>query len=127
MKIYIAGPYTASTPELVRRNVDIAIDAGLKVWKKGHVPFIPHLTHFVDERAVATGVPMQYDEYLAWDTQWLEGCDAILYLSSSRGADLELQNAKQLGLTIYWSVDDVPEGTNCDERMSTAVTDRNDA
>lgn len=108
MKIYVASPYTASTPELIRHNVNVAIDAGLKLWKKGHVPFIPHLTHFVDERAAISGVPMHYDEYLAWDTEWLEACDAILYLGSSPGADFELENAKRLGLEIFYSVEEVP-------------------
>lgn len=91
------------------RNVNIAIDVGLQLWKKGHVPYIPHLTHFIDERATETGVPMSYEEYLVFDTEWLKACDALIYLASSRGADLELENARRLGLTIYYSVDDVPE------------------
>ncbi len=101
LRIYIAGPYTAPTAESRRRNVDIAIDVGLRLWKKGHFPHIPHLTHFIDERATDTGVPMSYEEYLAWDTEWLKTCDALIYLASSRGADLELENARRLGLMIY--------------------------
>jgi hypothetical protein len=109
LKIYVAGPYTAPTAELRLRNTNIAIDVGLQLWKKGHFPYIPHLTHFVDERAAEIDIPMQYEEYLAWDTEWLKQCDAFLYLASSRGADYELQNAKRLGLAIFHSIDEIPD------------------
>ena len=108
LKIYVAGPYTAPTRKSRHENVNSAIDVGLRIWKKGHVPYIPHLTHFIDERAKTIGVPMTYEEYLAMDTEWLEACDGLLYLGSSRGADLELENAKHLGLAIYYSVDEIP-------------------
>ena len=108
LKIYVAGPYTAPTRKLRCENVNIAIDVGLQIWKKGHVPYIPHLTHFIDERASETGVCMTYEEYLAWDTEWLKTCTGLLYLGSSQGADLELENAKHLGLSIYYSVDEIP-------------------
>jgi hypothetical protein len=107
LKIYVAGPYTAPTPELCRANVDKAIDAGLSLWKKGHFPYIPHLTHYIDEFAMQTGVPMSYEEYLEMDTAWLKECDALLYLGSSKGADYELENAKGLGLIIFHSIDEV--------------------
>jgi hypothetical protein len=109
LRIYIAGPYTAPTADLRRKNVNDAIRVGLLLWKKGHVPFIPHLTHFIDERAAELQIPMSYEEYLAWDNEWLKACDALLYVASSRGADLELENAKRLGLAIYYSVDEIPD------------------
>ena len=111
LKIYIAGPYSAPSAELRRRNTEIAIDMGLRLRKKGHFPYIPHLTHFIDERAMEIGVPMTYEEYLAWDTEWLKACDALLYLASSRGADYELENAKRLGLTVFYSADEIPDLT----------------
>jgi hypothetical protein len=115
LKIYIAGPYTAATPDGLVRNVTAAIDAGLQIWKKGHFPYIPHLTHFIDARAAAVGLPMTYDEYISWDLEWLKVCDALLYLGSSKGADLELGCAESLGLKVYRSVHDI-----CDVRRLTA-------
>jgi hypothetical protein len=103
LKIYIAGPYTAPTAEGRQHNVNIAIDVALRLWKRGHFPYVPHLTHYIDERAVETGVPMAYEEYLAWDNEWLKACDAILYLAPSRGADIELGEAKRLGKRVYYS------------------------
>ena len=108
LRIYIAGPYSADTLEKKRDNVTRAIDAGLALWQKGHEPYIPHLTHFVDQRAKITKTPMAWKDYIAWDKAWLETCDALLFLGSSTGADLELDFAKKMGKTIFFSVNSVP-------------------
>ena len=40
----------------------------------------------------------------------LEKCDAVLRIpGASRGADLEMENAKALGKQIFLSLDDVPD------------------
>jgi hypothetical protein len=39
----------------------------------------------------------------------LECCHALYFIGSSRGADIELQRAKDLGLQIFYSLDEVPE------------------
>lgn len=108
MRIYIAGPYTASSKEKVRRNVNRAIDAGIAILRKGHYPFIPHLTHYVDTRAIKRGITLTWEDYVDWDMQWLKTCDALLFLGPSRGANLELQEAKKLRKKIFRSVGDVP-------------------
>ena len=108
LKIYIAGPYSAETAEQRLKNVNIAIDAGIAVYFKGHFPYVPHLTHFVDDRANETGITMKWEDYIRWDMPWVEVCDALLYLRSSRGADLELEAAKDSGKQIFYSVDEVP-------------------
>lgn len=108
LKIYIAGPYTADTEEGLISNTMASIDAGLKLYFKGHFPFIAHLTHWVDQRAKETDVPIQWHDYINWDSAWLEECDALVYIGKSKGADLELKKAKSLGLKIFYSVEDVP-------------------
>ena len=108
MKFYIAGPYSADTEAQKYENTLHAIDAGLLVWKKGHYPYIPHLTHFLDSRAKQKGIPMRWKEYLKWHEVWLKNCDALLYLGSSRGADQELEYAKTLGKIIFYNVEDIP-------------------
>ncbi len=113
MKIYIAGPYSADTAKKRHENVVKAIDAGLAVWKKGHCPYIPHLTHFVDHRAKITSTPMEWEDYIAWDKTWLETCDALLFLGSSKGAEIELNYAKQKGKEIFFSINSIPIVVNC--------------
>jgi hypothetical protein len=109
MRIYVAGPYTADDPSLVEKNVEHAIDAGVEVYKKGHIPFIPHLTHFVDIRTKQTGKVIRYEEYLLWDRSWLDKVDALLYLGKSRGADMELEYARSKGKMVFTSLDDIPD------------------
>ncbi len=106
--VYIAGPYSADTAEQRERNVQAAVDAGIALFLRGHFPYIPHLTHHVDLRAKETGIRLEWEDFISWDLPWLERCDALLYLGSSKGADLELQVAKRLGKRILRSVQAVP-------------------
>ncbi len=109
MKIYIAAPYTASSEKEIEANVNRVIDVGISILKMGHIPFIPHLTHFVELRSKETSAGLKYEDYMEWDREWLLACDAILYLASSPGADRELKLAKKNGLTEYCSVEEIPE------------------
>lgn len=104
----MAGPYTAENEIEISQNVNKALDVGLILWKKGHYPYIPHLTHFVDLRAKEKRIEMKWEDYIEWDKEWLELCDALLLLGSSNGARIELELARKLGKTIYYNMDDVP-------------------
>ena len=108
LKIYIAAPYSADTEEEREKNVEVVISAALALFQKGHFPYIPHLTHWVDKRARETRVRMEWEDYIKWHRPWLEACDAFFYLNSSKGADLELQAAKDLDKLIFYSNDEVP-------------------
>lgn len=108
LKVYIAGPYTAETAEQIAKNVNTAIDASFIIFSKGHFPYVPHLTHFIDQRAREVGIDLKWEDYIRWDMVWVEVCDALLYLSSSRGADIELKAAKEAGKKIFYSLDEIP-------------------
>jgi hypothetical protein len=109
LRIYIAGPYTASDHRGHELNTHRAIDAGIAVFHKGHYPYIPHLTHYVDLRAKGTGVNLAWSDYIKWDLPWLDVCDALLYLGKSKGADLELERARKHHKRVFYSVSDVPK------------------
>ncbi len=108
MKVYLAGPYSSETAEGVERNVSRAISAGILVLLKGHYPFIPHLTHYVDLVSTQRGLGLKWEDYIDWDLAWLQGCDAILHIGSSKGADLELEVAQRLGKKVFRSIDEIP-------------------
>jgi Domain of unknown function (DUF4406) len=112
LRIYIAGPYTSLDEKGHELNTHRAIDAGIAVFKKGHYPYIPHLTHYVDLRAKAAGIELSWSDYIEWDLPWLDICDALLYLGKSKGADLELERAKKQKKRIYMSIAEIPEA-NC--------------
>ena len=109
LRIYVAGPYSASTREEIEKNVNRAIDVGIEIFKKGHFPYVPHLTDLVDKRAKETGTDLSWHDFILWDSPWLQVCDALLYLGESKGANLELEEAKQLGKDIFYSCNEIPE------------------
>jgi len=103
MRIYIAGPYTKGD---VAVNVNKAIQAADKLIAKGHLPYVPHLTHFWHIVS-----PKPYDFWIFLDStivrHWAE---AILRLEGvSSGADNEMDIARSIGLTTYYDIDDIPE------------------
>jgi nucleoside 2-deoxyribosyltransferase len=101
MKIYIAGPYTKGD---VAVNVRNAVYAGNFLANRGHIVFIPHLTHFWHML-----IPNTYDFWMAQDEAWLRECDAVLRIEGeSAGADKEVEIAASLGLPIYKNVFEVP-------------------
>lgn len=102
MKIYIAGPYTKGD---VAMNVRNAVYAGNYVANFGHIPFIPHLSHFWHMLC-----PNDYEFWMKQDEAWLRECDAILRLEGeSAGADQEMKIALELGLVVFMSVFEVPD------------------
>lgn len=101
MKIYVAGPYSSGD---VAQNVRNAIQAGNDITNLGHIPFIPHLTHFWHML-----FPHEYQFWMKQDEAWLQECDAILRLKGeSPGADNEVAIATELGLNIYESILEIP-------------------
>ncbi len=108
MTIYIAGPYTGSTLEDVERNVHRSMEAGLRIWKKGHFPYIPHLTHWPDILARELKIEMDWTDYMNWHAPWVDHCDALFLLAESKGALLEYKRAKEEGKIVFHSLDEIP-------------------
>ncbi|MBI4443750.1 MAG: DUF4406 domain-containing protein [Acidobacteria bacterium] len=121
MRIYIAGPYTALSEAQTLQNVQRAIDAALKLYERGHLPYIPHLTHWVDKRAKEIGIEITHDDYIRrWESGWLALCDALLFLGESPGACEELELAKQLGKRIYYGDASVVPPSSTKAKMEAA-------
>lgn len=107
IKIYVAGAYSASTWEDKQVNTDKAVEIGVQLILKGHNPFIPHLTHYVDKMAIDNNINIPWEKWIQIDDEWLCLCDGFLLISHSRGADMELKRAKELGKKIYYSLDEI--------------------
>ena len=115
MKIYVSGAYTPSRVEphdaarIAHQNTLKAIDVGLRLIEKGHLPFIPHLTHFLHIHSPAEIPPSFWYQY---DLAWLHACDAVLMMegwTKSHGAKMEHDFALQHGKKIYYGLEEVPE------------------
>src|SRR2546426_8595135 len=107
MHIYVAGPYSGASASEVERNVRTAIAAGVEIIRRGHYPYIPHLTHYVD-LVKDTDVRLSWEDHLDWGIAWLDKADALLYLAPSRGANIELEFAKKNNKRIFYAIEDVP-------------------
>lgn len=101
MKIYIAGPLTLGD---TITNIKKAIETAEIMTKKGHTPFIPHLSsywHFL--------FPHEYDFWIEQGLEWLKFCDGLFRIpGKSKGADIEVKEAERLGIPVYYHLDEVP-------------------
>lgn len=109
MIVYCAGPYSADTREARWANVLNAVEVGIAIRQKGHYPIIPHLYNEFDEVAKMQGIDFTWQDYMDMDLAILERCDALYFIGSSKGADIERERALDLGLEVYHSLAEVPE------------------
>jgi hypothetical protein len=116
MLILIAGPYRSGTnddPKLMKQNLDRLESVALPLFRKGHIPLIGEWIALPLIRLAGSQQPG--DE--AWSAiqypvahRMLEKCDGVLRLEgASKGADEDVRRAKELGLQIYYKVEDVPD------------------
>jgi hypothetical protein len=108
VRIYVCGPLSSPDPAQRLANVYTAIDAGIEIYRRGHVPLIPHLNHFLDLRQIDTGAGLGYEDFMAADFEWLRLSHGLLWLGSSPGADREIDYARKRGIVIFESLADVP-------------------
>ena len=116
LRVYIAGPYTASTPTGVDRNILVAREAMAALLRRGHTPFCPHAMTARFERDFAD---IGEEEYLRIDLEWLDLCDAILLLpgwETSNGTLGEIERAQMLGLKICYGLDELSREGEHDEQ-----------
>ena len=100
MKVYIAAPYTMGD---VGQNIKRVIDCADALCRRGHTPFVPHLTHLWH---LISPKPPSF--WYAYDLLWLDLCDALLQLpGESLGADKEVEYAKEHFIPVYYSVEEL--------------------
>lgn len=115
MLILIAGPYRSGTnddPELIRKNLDNLEAMALPIFRKGHVPMIGE---WVALPLLSLAGSKKPGDHVWNEIQYpvahrlLEKCDAVLRISGeSKGADQDVEIAKQRGLKIFYSLDEIP-------------------
>ena len=100
VRVYIASPYTVGDQALnVRRQIDCFQDLA----DQGFAPFVPLATHFIHMIH-----PRSYEDWMSYDFEWIQQCDCVLRLDGvSLGADREVEFAKNLGIPVYYSIDEI--------------------
>ena len=108
-KAYIAGRYTAPTPEQVEENVKRAETIAWLYYLKGYAVFCPHAqTHRIHLCYNEDDV-FEYDDWLQTDIAWLKECDVIVFVAGweqSKGARMEHVMAKALGKEIHYVIEE---------------------
>lgn len=118
MLILIAGPYRSGTndePSLMQRNLDQLESVALPLFRKGHVPLIGEWVALPLIRLAGSAQPGD----AAWEEvqypvahRLLEKCDAVLRIKgASKGADEDVRIAKERGLTVFYSLEEIPDAT----------------
>jgi len=106
MVIYLASPYRARDEWGVWTNIVSAHIAAKQIWNKGHACISPvSNTAFMGEMD-------DFNKWMRGDLEILSRCDAICLnfgWKNSVGCGLEYAKAIELGLTIYYGPDSVPE------------------
>ena len=115
MLILISGPYRSGTnddPSLMQQNLSALEAMALPLFKKGHVPMIGEwvalpLIHLAGSTQIGDDIWNEIQYPAAH--RLLEKCDAIFRIAgASKGADEDVRIAKEKGIPVYYSLNEVP-------------------
>lgn len=116
MMILIAGPYRSGTgddPEKMAANLRQLEEASWPIFQKGHIPMIGEwaaLPIWTAAGGQSVGDSL-YEEILHPTAgRLLQHCDAVLRLKGeSKGADNDVRIARERGIAVYASLDEIPQ------------------
>lgn len=116
MMILIAGPYRSGTndnPEKMHANVQLMESFALPIFRKGHIPLVGEW--FALPMVTLAGSQEVGDEafneiFHPIAERLLTKCDAVLRVGgASNGADLMIRIAHERGLSVFHTLDEIPE------------------
>lgn len=111
--ILIAGPYRSGTdgdPARIAANLERLEEASAPIFRLGHVPMIGEwvalpILRTLDPAADGADGDVMYETA----RRLLQHCDAVLRLpGASVGADKDVEIARERGLPVYFSIDEIP-------------------
>jgi hypothetical protein len=100
-RIYIAGKYTADTPNGVFDNIREGISASIKILEEGNAIFCPWLDHQLFIHGLKASWQQMYDHSMAW----LEVSDEVHVLpgwETSKGTIAEIKRAQELNIPVKY-------------------------
>ncbi|MBL7930694.1 MAG: DUF4406 domain-containing protein [Bacteroidia bacterium] len=106
MIIGVAGPYSASTEEERKQNLNKLNTAAARLLEMGHIPLIG-----INAALPVTNLAKTVDAYKAnmeISMAVISACEAILLLGESRGANMERDLIISKGLPVYYSLEEIP-------------------
>jgi len=117
--ILISGPYLTGTDgdeAKIEKNLAAMEAYALPLFKKGHLGMVGEWVAWpvIKSAGGDTHSSPEFTEYqYPVAHRLLEKCDAILRIpGESRGADLEMEKARQMGKLIFTDIDQIPDVAN---------------
>ncbi len=104
--VYIAGPYTAHSQDLVQANIDRAVAIAQQVRKVGAVPYVPHISI----PPLPGTLEAQWGPAMQECLTMLSRCDGVIFVpgwESSRGSRIEFGQAMEWGLPVFCTAEEV--------------------
>jgi hypothetical protein len=116
--ILISGPYLSGTDgdeAKIQKNLEAMEAYALPLFKKGHLGMVGEWAAWPVIKS-AGGNSHSSPEFAEYQYpvahRLLEKCDAILRIpGESRGADLEMEKAREMGKIIFTDINQVPDLT----------------
>jgi len=109
MIVYISGPYTAPTYEMIKANISDARYCAIRIMKLGHAVICPHtMTAFWDKYSKLT-----HEDFIKMDLQLVAVCDAVFMIpgwQESDGSVKEYNEAHRLEKRIFYNLYEIPRG-----------------
>lgn len=115
MLVLIAGPYLSGTDgdeQKIARNRGHLESFALPIYELGHLPMVGEwmalpIIHAAGGRSAGDAIFRAYQYPVA--QRLLRCCDAVLRIpGESRGADLDVARAIELGLPVYRDLSELP-------------------
>jgi hypothetical protein len=113
--VLIAGPFMSGTggdPAKIAANQTRLESYALPIYQRGHLPMVGEwmalpIIHAAGGRQPGDGIFAAYQYPVAH--RLISRCDAVLRIAGeSRGADLDVERARELGLAVYRDVSELP-------------------
>ncbi len=131
MRIYIAGPISRGN---LADNINQATEAFVRLAKLGYSPMCPHWNAYANEcdrvyiagpigtvdnercrgyGTTAGNSQLAHADWLRIDLEWVSVSDAVLRLpGESLGADQEAMHARQKGIPVFHSIEELERYAN---------------
>ena len=118
LMILISGPYMSGTngdEAAIAKNLKAMEDYALPIFKKGHIAVVGEWLAWPVIRQ-AGGDSHSSEQFSKYQYpvahRLLEKCDAVLRIpGESRGADIEMGKARDMGKIIFNSLEEIPDLT----------------